>query len=48
VRLHESAESILAAFERRAGNDPEAEFAAALTEIGHITRLRLDARLAGS
>jgi 2-oxo-4-hydroxy-4-carboxy-5-ureidoimidazoline decarboxylase len=45
VRLHKSAESILAAFERRVGNDPEAEFAAALTEIGHITRLRLDARL---
>jgi 2-oxo-4-hydroxy-4-carboxy-5-ureidoimidazoline decarboxylase len=45
VRLHESAESILAAFERRVGNDPETEFEAALTEIGHITRLRLDGRV---
>ena len=47
VRLHTSAESILAAFEQRVGNDPDDEFAAALTEIGHITRLRLDARILG-
>ena len=45
VRLHKSAESILAAFEQRVGNHPEAEFAAALTEVGHITRLRLEQRL---
>ncbi|MEJ0075864.1 MAG: 2-oxo-4-hydroxy-4-carboxy-5-ureidoimidazoline decarboxylase [Alphaproteobacteria bacterium] len=45
VRLHKSAETILAAFEQRVGNDPEAEFAAALTEIGYITRLRLDDRV---
>src|SRR5262249_31318020 len=45
VRNHKSAESILAAFEHRVGNDPDTEFAAALTEIGHITRLRLDARI---
>ena len=45
VRKHKSAESILAAFEQRVGNDPDAEFAAALTEIGHITRLRLDHRI---
>lgn len=45
VRLHESAASILAAFEQRVGNDPEAEFATALTEIGHITRLRLEDRV---
>jgi 2-oxo-4-hydroxy-4-carboxy-5-ureidoimidazoline decarboxylase len=45
VRLHRSAESILAAFEQRVGNDVEAEFAAALTEIGHITRLRLGDRI---
>jgi len=45
VRKHKSAESILAAFEQRVGNDPDAEFAAALTEIGHITRLRLDDRI---
>jgi 2-oxo-4-hydroxy-4-carboxy-5-ureidoimidazoline decarboxylase len=48
VRLHKSAGSILTAFEQRLGNDTETEFAAALTEIGHITRLRLDARIAGS
>ena len=46
VRLHKSAQSILAAFEQRAGNDPETEFTAALTEIGHITRLRLDSKVA--
>ena len=45
VRLHKSAESILAAFEQRVGNDPEAEFEAALAEIGHITRLRLEDRI---
>ncbi|MGB9364439.1 MAG: 2-oxo-4-hydroxy-4-carboxy-5-ureidoimidazoline decarboxylase [Xanthobacteraceae bacterium] len=45
VRLHKSAQSILAAFERRAGNDPETEFSAALIEIGHITRLRLEDRV---
>ena len=42
VRRHKSAESILATFEQRVGNDVETEFATALTEIGHITRLRLD------
>jgi 2-oxo-4-hydroxy-4-carboxy-5-ureidoimidazoline decarboxylase len=45
VRLHKSAESILAIFEQRVGNDPDSEFAAALTEIGHITRLRLEQRV---
>jgi 2-oxo-4-hydroxy-4-carboxy-5-ureidoimidazoline decarboxylase len=45
VRLHKSAESILAAFERRVDNDVETEFAAALTEVGHITRLRLNGRI---
>ncbi|TMJ01340.1 MAG: 2-oxo-4-hydroxy-4-carboxy-5-ureidoimidazoline decarboxylase [Alphaproteobacteria bacterium] len=45
VRRHTSADSILAAFERRVGNDPETEFAAALAEIGYITRLRLDDRV---
>src|SRR5262245_43255980 len=47
VRLHKSAESILSAFEQRVGNDPDAEFEAALTEIGHITRLRLEDRVSG-
>jgi 2-oxo-4-hydroxy-4-carboxy-5-ureidoimidazoline decarboxylase len=45
VRLHKSAASILAAFEQRVGNDAETEFSAALTEIGHITRLRLEQRI---
>jgi len=45
VRLHKSAESILAAFEQRVGNDPQTEFATALAEIGHITRLRLEDRI---
>jgi len=46
VRHQASAVSILANFEQRVGNDPETEFAAALAEIGHITRLRLDAKIA--
>ena len=40
VRRHTRA-SILDHFERRLGNSPEAERAAALAEIGHIARLRL-------
>jgi 2-oxo-4-hydroxy-4-carboxy-5-ureidoimidazoline decarboxylase len=47
VRRHTSAQSILAAFELRVGNDTETEFAAALEEIGFITRLRLDAKIDG-
>ena len=46
VRRHASAESILATFEQRVGNDIEAEFTTALAEIGHITRLRLEAKIA--
>ena len=45
VRNHGSAESIIAAFEQRVGNDPASEFAAALGEIAQITRLRLDAKV---
>jgi 2-oxo-4-hydroxy-4-carboxy-5-ureidoimidazoline decarboxylase len=45
VRRHTSAQSILANFEQRVGNDRETELAAAMTEIGYITRLRLDARV---
>jgi len=48
VRRHTSAESILVTFEQRVGNDIETEFATALAEIGHITRLRLDARVSDS
>jgi 2-oxo-4-hydroxy-4-carboxy-5-ureidoimidazoline decarboxylase len=44
VRRHTRA-SILAEFERRLRNDPESELAAALAEIGHITRLRLDGKI---
>jgi 2-oxo-4-hydroxy-4-carboxy-5-ureidoimidazoline decarboxylase len=46
VRRH-TRDSILARFERRSANDVETELAAALTEIGHITRLRLVARVDG-
>lgn len=45
VRRHNSAQSILANFEQRVGNDRATELAAALTEIGYITRLRLDNRI---
>lgn len=39
--------SILAQFSRRTANDRETELAAALAEIGHITRLRLVAAIDG-
>ena len=45
VRRHTSAGSILTAFEQRVGNDEETELATALTEIGYITRLRLNDRI---
>ena len=40
-------DAILAAFERRLGNDAATEIEAALTEIGYITRLRLADRVEG-
>ncbi len=46
VRRH-TRDSILRTFERRTGNDPAAELAAALDEIGFITRLRLAAKVDG-
>jgi 2-oxo-4-hydroxy-4-carboxy-5-ureidoimidazoline decarboxylase len=46
VRRHTRA-SILSEFERRLAADPQVELAAALREIFHITRLRLDARVDG-
>ncbi len=46
VRRH-TRDSILAAFERRGGNDVDAEFAAAIAEIGFITRLRLVGKVEG-
>jgi OHCU decarboxylase len=42
LRLHASRESVMAAMQRRLGNTPQAELAAALEQIGHITRGRLD------
>ena len=46
VRRH-TRDSILEACERRLGNGAETERATALTEIGHITRLRLNAAVDG-
>lgn len=42
LRLHATREAVIAEMERRAGNDRAAEIAAALDQIGHITRGRLD------
>jgi len=42
LRLHATRESVIAEMERRAGSDRTAEIAAALEQIGHITRGRLD------
>jgi len=42
LRLHATRESVIAEMERRAGNDRAAELAAALDQIGHIARGRLD------
>jgi 2-oxo-4-hydroxy-4-carboxy-5-ureidoimidazoline decarboxylase len=46
VRRH-TRESILAQFERRAGNDVATEFAAALQEVFFITRLRIAGKVSG-
>jgi 2-oxo-4-hydroxy-4-carboxy-5-ureidoimidazoline decarboxylase len=46
VRRH-TRDSILSEFARRTGNTPQQELAAALEEIGHITRLRLVAAVDG-
>jgi 2-oxo-4-hydroxy-4-carboxy-5-ureidoimidazoline decarboxylase len=46
VRRH-TRDSILEQFEQRLRNDAETELAAALTEIGHITRLRLADKVEG-
>lgn len=46
VRRH-TRDSILRQFERRLAHTPQQEFAAALTEIGHITRLRLVDKIEG-
>ena len=41
LRLHASRENVMAAMQRRLGNTPQAEMAAALEQIGHIARGRL-------
>jgi OHCU decarboxylase len=46
LRLHAARASVVAEMERRLGNNAEAELAAALEQIGHITRGRL-AKLLG-
>lgn len=46
LRLHASRASVLAEMERRSGEERDAEIAAALAQIGHITRGRLDRLLA--
>jgi 2-oxo-4-hydroxy-4-carboxy-5-ureidoimidazoline decarboxylase len=46
VRRH-TRDSILAQFERRAGNDVASEFAAALQEVFFITRLRIAGKVLG-
>ena len=48
LRLHANREGVMAAMRRRLGNTPQAELAAALEQIGHITRGRLDKIVAGS
>jgi OHCU decarboxylase len=42
LKLHASRESVMAAMLRRLGNTKQAELAAALEQIGHIARGRLD------
>lgn len=42
LKLHAARDSVFAEFERRIGNDTEAEVALALEQIGHIARGRLE------
>jgi OHCU decarboxylase len=42
LRLHGTRDAVIAEMERRVGNDRDTEIAAALEQIGHITRGRLD------
>ena len=42
LKLHANRESVMAAMQRRLGNTPQAELAAALEQVGHIARGRLD------
>jgi OHCU decarboxylase len=45
LKLHSNRASVLDEMERRLGNRPDQELAAALEQIGHITRGRLDRML---
>ena len=47
LRLHAERGSVMAAMERRLGNDGETELSNALEQIGHITRGRLEKLLHG-
>ncbi len=42
LKLHASRDTVVAQFQRRLGNDREAEIGNALAQIGHIARARLD------
>ena len=42
LKLHASRASVMAEMQRRLGNTPQAEIAAALEQIGHIARGRLE------
>jgi OHCU decarboxylase len=42
LRLHPTRESVMAEMERRIANDPDTELKAALEQIGHITRGRVE------
>jgi len=47
LRLHPTRESVLAEMSRRIGRESQAEFNAALEQIGHITRGRLEKMVDG-
>ena len=47
LRLHANRDSVMREMERRLGNNVDAELAAALEQIGHITRGRLEKILDG-
>jgi len=47
LRLHATRESVMAEMARRLQNSPEAELSAAMEQIGHITRARLEKLLDG-
>ena len=48
LRLHRTRATVLSEMERRLANDANTEFAAALEQIGHITRGRLEKLMRGA